>query len=153
MRKFNKQFKINKMKRAITLLTMLLIFGAVNLNAQGLKIPGAGDLNKLTLPTDKAQFEKDFLSALDPGSDSGIPADKLTKLLDGNKSYVGDIMGILGGKDANDTKLSKLTGKNKAWKSAVTGLLGDSAAGKYFTKIDKQLQGFKNKYQVAKMFL
>ena len=132
---------------------MLIIFGAVNLNAQGLKIPGAADLSKLSLPTDKAQFEKDFLSALDPGTDLGISTDNLTKLADGNKSYVSDIMGILGGKDSNDAKLSKLTGKNKAWKTAVTGLLGDSAAGKYFTKIDKQLQGFKSKYQVAKLFL
>jgi hypothetical protein len=141
------------MRRTITLLTLLMIFGALTLNAQGIKIPTAADLNKLTLPADKAQFEKDFLSALDPGTDSGIPADKLTKLLGGNKDYVSGIMGILGSKDANDTKLSKLTGKNKEWKTAVTSLLGDSGAGKYFTKIDKQLQGFKSKYQVAKLFL
>lgn len=141
------------MKRTITLLTILMILGAVTVNAQGLKIPGAADLNNLTLPADKAQFEKDFLAALDPGTDSEIPADKLTKLLGGNKDYVGGIMGILGGKDSNDTKLSKLTGKNKEWKTAVTSLLGDSGAGKYFTKIDKQLQGFKTKYQVAKLFM
>jgi hypothetical protein len=141
------------MKRTITLFALLMIFGAVTLNAQSIKIPATTDLSSLSLPADKAQFEKDFLSALDPGTDSGIPADKLTKLLGGNKDYVGGIMGILGGKDANDTKLSKLTGKNKEWKNAITSLLGDSGAGKYFTKIDKQLQSFKSKYQVAKLFM
>lgn len=73
--------------------------------------------------------------------------------MSGNKSYVSDIMGLLGGKDSNDTKLSKITGKNKEWKNMVAGLLGDTSAGKYFSQIDKQLQGFKTKYQVAKLFL
>lgn len=141
------------MKRTITLFALLMIFTVAALQAQGIKVPSTGDLSGLKMPADKAQFEKDFLTAIDPGADSGIPADKLTKLLGGNKDYVGGIMSILGGKDSNDTKLSKLTGKNKEWKTAVTSLLGDSGAGKYFTKIDKQLQGFKSKYQVAKLFM
>lgn len=126
---------------------------AVNVNAQGVKLPSVGDLGSLALPADKAGFEKDFLAALDPGTDLGIPTDKLTKLISGNKSYVSDVMGILGGSDSKDSKLSKLTGKNKAWKTAATSLLGDSTAGKYFAKVDKQLQSFKSKYQVAKLFL
>ena len=83
----------------------------------------------------------------------GISADNLTKLLGNNKSYVSDVIGILGGSDLNDSKLSKLTGKNKGWKTAANSLLGDCTAGKYFTKVDKQLQSFKSKYQVAKLFL
>jgi hypothetical protein len=142
------------MKKGIVFLIVLLIaFSAANVTGQTIKVPGAADLSKVALPADKAQFEKDFLAALDPGKDSGIPTDKLTKLLGGNKSFVSDVMGILGGKDASDTKISKLTGKNKEWKSMVNGLLGDSGAGKYLTKIDKQLQSLKSKYQVAKLFL
>lgn len=151
---FNNNFKNEKMIRKMFFLTIVLVaVFSIGVNAQTIKVPGTSDLTKLGLPADKAQFEKDFLAALDPGKDSGIPTDKLTKLLGGNKSYVGDMMGILGGKDNKDTMLSKLTGKNKEWKNMVTGLLGDSGAGKYFTKIDKQLQGFKSKYQIAKMFM
>jgi len=91
------------MKRTITLFVLLMIFGAVTLNAQSIKIPSTTDLSSLSLPTDKDQFEKHFLSALDPGTDSGNPADKLTKLVGGNKDWVGGIIGILGGKDDNDT--------------------------------------------------
>lgn len=143
------------MKRRIFVIGFLLVafMFSVNVNAQGVKLPSVGDVGSLALPADKAAFEKDFLAALDPGTDLGIPADKLTKLLGGNKSYVSDVMGILGGSDSKDSKLSKLTGKNKAWKTAATSLLGDSMAGKYFTKIDKQLQALKTKYQVAKLFL
>lgn len=139
-------------KMFVISLVLVAILSA-GVNAQTVKIPGASDLTKLGLPADKEGFEKDFLAALDPGKDSGIPTDKLTKLLGGNKSYVGDMMGILGGKDNKDTLLSKLTGRNKEWKNMINGLLGDSGAGKYFTKIDKQLQGFKSKYQIAKMFM
>jgi len=140
------------------LLLIFLMAGILSLTgaAQTIKVPKASDVTNaanLVLPTDKAAFEKDFLKALDPGTDLGISADNLTKLLGSNKSYVSDVMGILGGSDSNDSKLSKLTGKNKAWKSFATGLLGDSTAGKYFTKVNKQLQSFKSKYQVAKMFL
>jgi hypothetical protein len=144
------------MKKSIMFLSILAIV-LTSLSSVGqIKVPKASDLTSaanLVLPTDKATFEKDFLKALDPGTDLGISADNLTKLLGNNKSYVSDVMGILGGSDSNDSKLSKLTGKNKGWKTAVSGLLGDSTAGKYFTKVDKQLQSFKSKYQVAKLFL
>ena len=141
-------------KKIFILGILAMVILSMNSGAQTIKVPtNVNDLTKAALPADKAQFEKDLLGALDPGADSGIPADKLTKLLGGNKSFVGDVMGILGGKDANDAKISKLSGKNKEWKSMVTGLLGDSGAGKYFTKIDKQLQSLKSKYQVAKLFL
>lgn len=143
-------------KRVVFMNLLAVIFITVGVQAQNLKLPKSTDLtnaSSLVLPSDKAGFEKDFLAALDPGSDLGIPADKLSKLIGGNKSYVSDVMGILGGSEANDSKLSKLTGKNKAWKSTAKSLLGDSTAGKYFEKVDKQLQSFKTKYQVAKLFL
>jgi hypothetical protein len=145
------------MIRKVLVFSILLVaVFTINVKGQAVKLPKASDLTSsanLVLPTDKATFEKDFLKALDPGTDLGISADNLTKLLGNNKSYVSDVMGILGGSDSNDSKLSKLTGKNKGWKTAATGLLGDSTAGKYFTKVDKQLQSFKTKYQVAKLFL
>lgn len=142
------------MIRKMFVLTLILVaVFSTGVNAQTIKIPAVPGAGTLALPSDKATFEKDFLKALDPGTDLGISSDNLTKLLGSNKSYVSDVMGILGRGDSNDSKLSKLTGKNKAWKTAATGLLGDSTAGKYFTKIDKQLQSFKTKYQVAKLFL
>ncbi len=140
-------------KKMFVLSFLLVTVFAANVNGQGVKLPSVGDVSSLALPADKAAFEKDFLAALDPGTDLGIPTDKLTKLIGGNKSYVSDVMGILGGSDSKDSKLTKLTGKNKAWKTAATSLLGDSMAGKYFTKVDKQLQSLKSKYQVAKLFL
>ena len=140
-------------KKMFVLSFLLVAVFAANVNGQGVKLPSVGDLGSLALPADKAAFEKDFLAALDPGTDLGIPTDKLTKQIGGNKSYVSDVMGILGGSESKDSKLSKLTGKNKAWKTAATTLLGDSTAGKYFTKVDKQLQALKTKYQVAKLFL
>jgi hypothetical protein len=144
--------------KAKNLFLIFLMAGILSLTGAGqtIKVPKASDVTNaanLVLPTDKAAFEKDFLKALDPGTDLGISADNITKLLGNNKSYVSEVMGILGGSDSNDSKLSKLTGKNKAWKSFATGLLGDSTAGKYFSKVDKQLQSFKSKYQVAKLFL
>jgi hypothetical protein len=143
-------------RKVLVSIFLLVVVFAINVKGQAVKLPKTSDLTNaanLVLPADKATFEKDFLKALDPGTDLGISADNLTKLLGNNKSYVSDVMGILGGSDSNDSKLSKLTGKNKGWKTAVNGLLGDSTAGKYFTKVDKQLQSFKTKYQVAKLFL
>ena len=142
------------MKKTIVLINLLaLLFIAANVQAQTLKVPKIGDTASLTLPTDKAGFAKDFLSSLDAGKDLGIPADKLLSLTGKNKSYVDDIVGILGGSGSNESKLSALTGKKTAWKSAVTTLLGESTAGKYFSKVDKQLGSLKLKYQVAKLFL
>jgi hypothetical protein len=142
------------MKKTIVLINLLaLLFIAANVQAQTLKVPKIGDTASLTLPTDKAGFAKDFLSSLDAGKDLGIPADKLLSLTGKNKSYVDDIVGILGGSGSNESKLSALTGKKTAWKSAVTSLLGESTAGKYFSKVDKQLGSLKLKYQVAKLFL
>ena len=135
------------MKKTIVLINLLaLLFIAANVQAQTLKVPKIGDTASLTLPTDKAGFAKDFLSSLDAGKDLGIPADKLLSLTGKNKSYVDDIVGILGGSGSNESKLSALTGKKTAWKSAVTSLLGESTAGKYFSKVDKQLGLLKQKY-------
>ena len=75
-------------KKMFVLSFLFVAVFTANLNAQGVKLPSVGDLGSLTLPADKAAFEKDFLAALDPGTDLGIPTDKLTKLIGGNKSYV-----------------------------------------------------------------
>ena len=80
-------------RKMILLSVVLVAVISAGINAQTIKVPGASDLTTLGLPADKAQFEKDFLAALDPGKDSGIPTDKLTKLLGGNKSYVSDMLG------------------------------------------------------------
>ena len=134
---------------------MCLLTGiiAVNVNGQSLKIPKVPDANTLVLPADKAGFEKDFLAALDPGKDLGISADNLAKLATKNKSFVGDVMGIMGGKGNDADKLSKIGLKNTDLTKFVTSLLGDSTAGKYLDKVKKQMGPFKTKYNLAKLLL
>ena len=126
----------------------------VSVNAQSLKMPSVSDVTgTLDLPEDKEGFKKDFLAALDPGTDLGISADNIAKMATKNKSFVSDVMGIMGSKLTDSDKLSKITGKNSEFTKFVTSLLGDSKAGKYFDKINKQLKPFKTKYNLAKMFL
>jgi hypothetical protein len=132
-----------------------LMIGILSLNgqAQTVKIPAVPGGNTLVLPADKAGFEKDFLAALDPGKDLGISADNLSKLATKNKSFVTDIMSIMGGKGNDTDKLSKIGLKNADLTSFVNGLLGATTAGKYLEKVKKQMGPFKSKYNLAKMFL
>ncbi len=126
----------------------------LNVNAQSLKVPSASDVTgTLNLPDDKEGFKKDFLAALDPGSDLGISKDNLAKIATKNKSFVSDVMGIMGSQLSDADKLTKIGAKNSDLNKFITSLLGDSAAGKYFEKINKQLKPFKTKYKLAKMFL
>gem|GEM_PF-6309358 len=134
----------------------LILMGVMilNVNAQSLKVPSASDVTgTLNLPDDKEGFKKDFLAALDPGSDLGISKDNLAKIATKNKSFVSDVMGIMGSQLSDADKLTKIGAKNSDLNKFITSLLGDSAAGKYFEKINKQLKPFKTKYKLAKMFL
>ena len=127
---------------------------SLNVNGQSLKVPSVSDVTgSLKLPEDKAGFEKDFLAALDPGKDLGISAENLGKLATKNKSFVSDVMGIMGSKASDNDKLSKIGLKNSDLTKFVSGLLGESTAGKYFEKIKKQMGPFKTKYNLAKMFM
>lgn len=127
---------------------------SVSVQAQSLKIPSASDITgSLDLPKDKAGFEKDFLKALDPGKDLGLSTDMLGKLATGNKGLVSDVMGIMGGKGSDNDKLSKILLKNTDWTKMVTSLLGDSKAKKYLDLVTKQMGPFKQKYNLAKMFM
>lgn len=125
-----------------------------NANGQSLKIPSVSDVKgSLNLPEDKAGFEKDFLAALDPGKDLEISAENLGKLATKNKSFVSDVMGIMGSKATDNDKLAKIGLKNSELTKFVSGLLGESTAGKYFEKIKKQMGPFKTKYNLAKLLL
>ncbi len=142
------------MKSRILILSLLLI-GLVtnNVNAQ-VKLPGSvNDLTKLGLPEDKEQFSKDFLDALTPDSDLGLGADVMEKLNGKNKSFVDDVVGILGGGGSNDDMLEKISLKKKEKDDYIQQLLGDSGAGKYYSSIKKKLESFQTKYKIAKMFM
>lgn len=132
---------------------LLIGIATVNVNGQSLKMPKVADAGSLALPADKAGFEKDFLAALDPGTDLGISEVNLAKLTKNNKSFVKDVMGIMGGKGNDQDKLSKIGLKNADLTKFVTGLLGDSTAGKYLEKVQNQLGPLRTKYKLAKMFM
>lgn len=143
------------MKGKIILLSLLLIsIFALNGNAQLNKSLGnIGDVTKLGLPEDKEQFSKDFLSALTPDTDLGLGADVMEKLNGKNKSFVDDVVGILGGGGSNDDMLEKIGLKKKEKDDFIQKLLGEGNAGKYYSSIKKKVDSFKTKYKVAKMFM
>jgi len=141
-----------KRKMFVLCFLMMAIFSA-GVHAQTVKMPTVPSANTLVLPADKAGFEKDFLAALDPGTDLGISAENLGKLTTKNKSFVSDIMGIMGGKGSDTDKLSKIGLKNTDLTKFVNELLGASTAGKYLEKVKKQMGPFKTKYNLAKLFL
>jgi hypothetical protein len=142
------------MIRKVLVFSFLLVaVFAANVNGQGIKLPSVGGAETLVLPADKAGFEKDFLAALDPGKDLGISAENLGKLATKNKSFVSDVMGIMGAKGSDTDKLSKIGLKNTDLTKFVNGLLGASTAGKYLEKVKKQMGPFKTKYNLAKLLL
>jgi hypothetical protein len=140
-------------RKMFVLSIVLVVVFAANVIGQTVKIPSVPGAGTLVLPADKAGFEKDFLAALDPGKDLGISDENLGKLATKNKSFVSDIMGIMGGKGSDTDKLSKIGLKNTDLTSFVNGLLGASTAGKYLEKVKKQMEPFKKKYNLAKLFL
>lgn len=139
----------------IAFLSLLLIgLFSLNSNAQLKKSLGVlGDVTKLGLPEDKEQFSKDFLDALTPDTDMGLGADVLEKLNGKNKSFVDDVVGILGGGGSNDDMLEKIGLKKKEKDDFIQKFLGDGNAGKYYSSIKKKVDSFKTKYKVAKMFM
>jgi len=142
------------MIRKVLIFSFLLVaVFAANVNGQGIKLPSVGGAETLVLPADKAGFEKDFLAALDPGKDLGISAENLGKLATKNKSFVSDVMGIMGAKGSDTDKLSKIGLKNTDLTKFVNELLGASTAGKYLEKVKKQMGPFKTKYNLAKLLL
>ncbi len=142
------------MKSRILILSVLLIgLVTINVSAQ-VKLPGSvNDITKLGLPEDKEQFSKDFLDALTPDSDLGLGADVMEKLNGKNKSFVDDVVGILGGGGSNDDMLEKIGLKKKEKDDFIQQLLGDSGAGKYYSSIKKKVESFQTKYKIAKMFM
>ncbi len=140
-------------KKVLVFSFLLVAVFAANVNGQGIKLPSVGGAETLVLPADKAGFEKDFLAALDPGKDLGISAENLGKLATKNKSFVSDVMGIMGAKGTDADKLSKIGLKNTDLTKFVNQLLGASTAGKYLEKVKKQMGPFKTKYNLAKLLL
>lgn len=142
------------MKRTIVFIGFM-IFGLLSATVEAqVKLPGSvNDVTKLGLPEDKEQFSKDFLDALTPGSDLGLGADVMEKLNGKNKSFVDDVVGILGGGGSNDDMLEKIGLKKKEKDDFIKQLLGDSGAGKYYSSIKKKVESFQTKYKIAKMFM
>ncbi|GAB1452802.1 hypothetical protein MASR2M47_28580 [Draconibacterium sp.] len=140
-------------RKMFFMIFMLIGIVSANVNGQSLKVPRVPDANTLVLPADKAGFEKDFLAALDPGTDLGISADNLGKLATKNKSFVGDVMGIMGGKGSDNEKLAKIGLKNSDLTKYATQLLGSGTAGKYFEIVQKQMGPLRTKYKLAKLLM
>lgn len=138
-------------RRVLVFSLILVAVCAANVNGQSIKLPSVGGAETLVLPADKAGFEKDFLAALNPGKDLGISAENLGKLATKNKSFVSDVMGIMGAKGSDTDKLSKIGLKNTDLTKFVNGLLGASTAGKYLEKVKKQMAPFKTKYNLSKL--
>lgn len=141
------------MKQKALFLTLLLMgFFVLSSNAQ-LKIPSSKDIKKVEEAASNKDFSKDILKALDPGSGLDISPDKLLQLQKGNKSFVGDIMGILNGSGSEDEKMSLINKKQDERKDFIENLLGEGKAAKYYGLVKKQVEPLLNKYKLAKLFM
>ena len=137
-----------------TLFLTLLIMGVfvITSNAQ-LKIPSSKDIKKVEEAASNKDFAKDILKALDPGSSLDISPDKLLQLQKGNKSFVGDVMGILNGSGSEDEKMSLIGKKHDERKDFIENLLGEGKAAKYYSLVKKQVEPLLGKYKLAKLFI
>lgn len=141
------------MKRITILLCLVLVaLVAVNSHAQ-IKMPkAASSLGKdVKLPTDA--LSKELVKAIKPSSDLDIPADKLLKLENNNKSYVNDLLGIFNGSGSDDEKKALALGKQKERKDFVENLLGEGKAAKYYKLIKPQVEPLIKKYALAKFLM
>lgn len=136
-------------------ISFLMLLGIMTTTAEAQVKLGksTNSLTTLGLPDDKEQFSKDFLDALTPDTDLGFGADVMEKLNGKNKSFVDDVVGILGSGASNNDMLEKIGLKKKEKDDFIQQLLGDSGAGKYYSSIKKKVEAFQNKYRIAKMFL
>lgn len=126
------------MKKTITgisfVFVMLLTLG---LQAQNIKLPSP-------------DFSKDMLSALNPGSDLGLSSDVKSKVDNENKSFVNDVVDIMGSSDDDETKKLKINNRKKEHDGILGSAFGsDNALKSYKKDLEKQLKPFKRKYKMA----
>jgi len=141
------------MKRKTIILSILLAgFFAINVNAQ-INVPNVSAVSKKDIKMPDKDFTKDILSALNQGDKLGLSPDKLLKLNNGNKSYVNDVMGLMGGLGSESDKLEKLGIKKKERENFIEKLLGKSKAGKYYELVKKKVEPLLTKYKFAKLFM
>ncbi len=139
-------------QKTLFLSIILMSFLAINVQAQ-IKIPDVSDVSKQDIEMPDKDFTKDILNALNQGDKLGLSPDKLLKLNNSNKSYVNDVMGVLGGLGSDSDKLEKIGIKKKEREDFIENLLGKSKAGDYYTLVKKQIEPLLTKYKLAKLFL
>ena len=144
------------MKRKLFFLSLLLgIFSSISIQAQ-IKMPEVSNVSDVAneqLKVPDGDFSKDLLNALNQGDKLGLSADKLLKLNNGNKSFVNNLTGILGGSGSDSDKLEQIGIKNKEREDFIEKLLGESKAKDYYKLAKEQIDKLKTKYQLAKIFL
>lgn len=128
------------MKRLVTHLSFVLIaILSLNIQAQNIKLPSP-------------DFSKDMMSAIKPSPDLGLSPDVKSKLDNENKSFVNDVVGIMGSSDDDDTKKLKINNRKKEHDGVLGKTFGnDSALGSYKKGIEKQIKPFKRKYKMASL--
>lgn len=141
-----------KKKVFFTVIVLVGLF-AFNASAQ-VKLPTTTkvptDKSQINLPSEDASTE--ILKALNPGKDF-TTADKLTKLLGNNKSYVEDITKLMNGGGSENEKMTKINLKKNEREDFIENLLGESKAATYYSRVKEKIEPLVEKYKMAKMFL
>lgn len=90
------------------------------------------------------------LSILDSNSSGlDLTGDQTTKLKANNKSFVNDLMGIVGGSGSDDSKKSSILNLKNNRMTFLTGLMGNEIAQKYLGKVLKGINPLKSKLGLA----
>lgn len=119
---------------------LFLLFFAFAAQAQIPKVPNVGS----------DALSSQVLSILDnSSSDLNLTGDQTSKLKANNKSFVNDLMKVVGGSGSDDSKKSSILGlKNKRLKF-LTDLMGNELAQKYLGKVVSGINPLKSKLGLA----
>jgi len=119
---------------------LFLLFFAFAAQAQIPSIPKVG--------TDALSSQ--VLGILDSSSSGlGLSGDKSTKLKADNKSFVNDLMKIVGGSGSDDSKKSSILGLKDKRLKFLTDLMGNEVAQKYMGKVLSGINPLKSKLGLA----
>ncbi|PNW29996.1 hypothetical protein [Formosa algae] len=128
------------MKKSFVYLCFIVFaFVSVDIEAQSIKLPSP-------------EFSTDLLSALKPGSDFGLASDVSSKVEAENKSFVSDVVGIMGSSDDDDAKKSKIASRKKEREGVLGKAFGnDTALSSYKKQVNSKIKPFKRKYKMASL--
>ncbi|QDO92895.1 hypothetical protein FNB79_02520 [Formosa sediminum] len=81
-----------------------------------------------------------------------MSSDITSKVESENKSFVSDVVDIMGSSDDDDTKKSKILNRKKTHDGMVSKAFGDdNVFSSYKKKVDAKIQPFKWKYKMASL--